>query len=57
MMSTYTISRLNYFAVWKDQDIICYQSVCNSDSQLSVDLYRVSVILFPGTAWRKTGKG
>ena len=38
-----------YFAVWKDQDIICCHLAWNSDSQLFVDLYRGGVLLFPGT--------
>ena len=38
-----------YFAVWRDQDIICNHSACNSDAQLSVDMYRGGGILSPGT--------
>ena len=33
----------------KDQDIICCHSACNSDAQLSIDVYRRGVILSPGT--------
>ena len=49
MMSTYHNQGLKYFAVWKDQDINCCHSACNSDLQLSVDLYRGDEILSPGT--------
>ena len=44
-----------YFAVGKDQDIICCHLACNCDSQLFVDLYRGGVIMSPGTgtAWKK----
>ena len=38
MMSTYTISSLKIFSMWKDQDNVCCHSARNSDSQLSVDL-------------------
>ena len=35
--------------MWRDQDIICCHSACNSDAQLSVDMYREGVILSSGT--------
>ena len=35
--------------MWRDQDIICCHSACNSDAQLSVDMYRGGVILSSGT--------
>ena len=49
------IRECNIYIMWKDQDIICCHSACNSDSQLFVDLYRGGVILSPGTgtAWKK----
>ena len=56
MLSTYTPYRgRKYFAVWKDQGIICCHSACKSDSQFSIHLYRRSEILVPGTgtAWKK----
>ena len=42
--------------MWKDQDIFCCHSACNSDSHFSDDLYRGGLILSPGsgTARKKT---